>query len=30
MNHQELVSLTPELAPYKRGLGNGLSIRIEN
>ena len=29
MNHQELVSLTPELTPYKRGLGNGLSILVD-
>ena len=29
MNHQQLVSLTPELTPYKRGLGNGLSILVD-
>ena len=28
MNHQQLVSLTPKLIPYKRGLGNGLSILV--
>ena len=29
MNHQQLVSLTPKLIPYKRGLGNGLSILVD-
>jgi integrase len=29
MNHQQLVSLTPKLTPYKRGLGNGLSILVD-
>ena len=29
MNHQQLVSLTPDLTPYKRGLGNGLSILVD-
>ena len=29
MNHQQLVALSPELTPYKRGLGNGLSILVD-
>ena len=29
MNHQQLVALTPQLTPYKRGLGNGLSILVD-
>ena len=29
MNHQQLVSLSPKLTPYKRGLGNGLSILVD-
>ena len=29
MNHQQLVALTPELTPYKRGIGNGLSILVD-
>ena len=29
MNHKQLVSLTPKLTPYKRGLGNGLSILVD-
>ena len=29
MNHQQLKALTPELKPYKRGLGDGLSILVD-
>ena len=29
MNHQQLKALTPELKPYKRGLGGGLSILVD-
>jgi len=29
MNHQQIAYLTQELTPYKRGLGNGLSILLD-